>query len=457
MHTYTRVILSAAALAIATLQAHGASELLTSSSGFPSSCTSGAILERTDQGASGRVYLCGAGNTWLPLAASEISPALPSPGARAKLAPQNTAVTGTANCCLSPGEGSKWTMGAGNTYRVRMAGTIDRLRFFYGSPCGTYTGIYITVWRPDPLTGGSYDLVGQTENLLPKITRGVLNDITLSVPVPVAAGDYLGTREVGTTATNNCGPWLLTADTNLNTTYQADLATYTAYTWGAPITGQGIVIEAYSGTSPQLLTLGDSLISGYPTGHDACDGLSGAAGSWSPTTTIGAAVAAALHITWIDCGWSGQTTAQILARMTTDATSAAPRVLLLDGGVNDITGGATTAAIIANWTAELSAAQTAGMRTLALLVLPAAGYLTDTQMQKRDQVNTAIRAAAAATGATVVDAGPYVGMYKTTGPTGNTWTLQPAYDSGDHVHLTPAGYARVGDAVVDAIAGRGRR
>ncbi len=437
---------------------------------FAGSCPQPAIVSRIDQG--GALYYCVVGSNpvvWvsvpLPQAANLGAP-ITNAIANAKLSPYIAAPAAPpasgGNCCLANGVTQEWSLGYGVMWRAKWPGTVDRVRFAWNPAAGcTYTGVYVTIWRESPTVASGFDLIQVSQNLLP-LTSGLTNSVNLSPPLQVAAGDLTGTLETGSATAANCGGFTLSTDNNnvIGSYITGALSTYQGLVWnGAPnsssTSGQMPAIELYSKQSPQLVAIGDSLISGYPNNHDPCDGLAAFGGSRQPGATIGQGIAALLGWSVDDCGCSGQQTPAMLARFGSDVAANTPQWTLIEGGINDLNvSNSTAAAILSNLSAETSAAIAAKSNVVLLAILPGA-YTSNALMSVRDQVNAGL--ASLANGSTIlyVDAGPYIGVARYGGspapPAGNLWNTIASYDAGDHEHLNPAGYARVAQAVADAI------
>jgi lysophospholipase L1-like esterase len=192
---------------------------------------------------------------------------------------------------------------------------------------------------------------------------------------------------------------------------------------------------------PTLLGIGDSIIAGHP----ACFSL-------VETTPITGAnitqfAAAPRHWTWANQGMGSQTTTQIAARFTTDVVNLKPTYVLINAGVNDISGGGSKATFLANWTTMLNACQSNGFIALALLILPWTNGTT-VQMQARDDWNSSlVTLVATYTGFRSMDASSLVGVFRAGGDVGNLWDIRSDCAAGDGVHYNGTGYARIGDVV----------
>ena len=72
-------------------------------------------------------------------------------------------------------------------------------------------------------------------------------------------------------------------------------------------------------------------------------------------------------------------------------------------------------------------------------------------MATRDVFNAAAEGALESYPAIIVDASAALGQFRAGGDPGNLWDLQPAYDTGDGVHLSAAGYGVLAAQVAAAL------
>ncbi len=148
-------------------------------------------------------------------------------------------------------------------------------------------------------------------------------------------------------------------------------------------------------------------------------------------------------------GIGGQTTSQISARFTTDVVNQHPLYALINGGVNDISLGATEATFLSNWDSMLSACKSNGIFALALMIFPAT-TLNNAQMTTRDtwiaDLVTQTNGAAYASNTLILNMDSTIGQFRSGGTSGNLWDIIPSL-TPDNLHLTPAGYALVGQAI----------
>lgn len=151
-----------------------------------------------------------------------------------------------------------------------------------------------------------------------------------------------------------------------------------------------------------------------------------------------------LGATWtvISAGVGGNTTTQMVARLATDVTNAgdAEYVVVL-GGINDVLADVAAATIETNLQTIYTAIAAAGAKVVAVTITPFKTHASWTAGRQTvvDTVNTWILN-------TATDVDYAIDGYDAL-EEGTTDTLQAAYDSGDHLHLSTAGYAALGTAI----------
>ena len=138
-------------------------------------------------------------------------------------------------------------------------------------------------------------------------------------------------------------------------------------------------------------------------------------------------------------GIGGQTITQIAARFTTDAVNLSPRVVLIDGGINNLVAD-SQANYIAQWTTMLNAAQSAGMKVVAAAIFPST-IQTNASMQKRDQWTVALKSLCASySNCAILEMQEYIGKFRAGGDAGNYWDYADGL-SDDGLHLNATGNA----------------
>lgn len=152
---------------------------------------------------------------------------------------------------------------------------------------------------------------------------------------------------------------------------------------------------------------------------------------------------------WFDVnyGISGQTTTTMASRFAQNVTAKGDaNYVAIWGGINDIVANASAATIQNNLQAMYTAAQSAGTKVIAIKISP---FKTNADWSApRQAVLDAVNAwiSSSATGVDFI-ADAFTLLEDPSAPD----TLLPAYDSGDHLHLSTAGYNAVGDLVASVV------
>lgn len=180
-------------------------------------------------------------------------------------------------------------------------------------------------------------------------------------------------------------------------------------------------------TGGTVIALGDSLTYGK--------------GGPIPYTT---ALAAQLGAPWTvqNAGRNGDWAAHLWIRCQADVLPNPPTVLIVLGGVNDLTVDVRLSDTMNNLSATYRVSHEHGSRVVALTVLPAGGapdwpVTWDANLRK---LNDWIRSKPE--GVDVV-----VDTYRMLGDPIDAWRLRSEYDSGDGVHLNNRGYVVLGRTV----------
>jgi lysophospholipase L1-like esterase len=363
--------------------------------------------------------------------------------------PYDVATSGTTNWGSSL-VSSRDFITIGNKYRIRQNGTIDRIRIYIPGPVDlTYTtGFYLKIWRKN---GTNYDLVGVSNNLASSLVASDFNIIDLSTTITnVHEGDYYGYRlETRDNVTNH--PLYAKTGVTGVTTYKTDnsIPSETSYNWESQIGYAGIVvpIEFYI-QAPQVVFIGDSIIAGHPNNYSFLETTA----TTNITSTIEKQFSDLTNYTYQNMGIGGQNTSQIEARFITDVINLHPRIVIIEGGVNDLAQDVVKSTFIQNWTSILDMAQaSSGITTILVMKILPWSNGTNVQMQIRDDWNASLSTLARGySKAIVVDVSSYVGQFRSGGDVENLWDIQTIYDS-DGVHFTQAGHAQIAQALADVI------
>ena len=355
--------------------------------------------------------------------------------------------TGTANFGPNAGQSSLEALNTSHFWRVRQNGAITSASFYLPSSTGL-TALYAKIWRSN--SAGTFDFIGQSENLAASLSAG-LNTHTLATPIPnVREGDFIGFRAEWSAGAAVQNFYALNPGTSYTVLSQSSLVS--TYNWAAQSSNNVAVPLQLQMAAPWFVAIGDSLMSGRP-------GALGYADSYNigvtdaPQDSLPCYLGRALGLSYQNMGVSGQTTAQIAARIIPDCVALSPRFVLLEGGNNDLIAGLTAQSTISAYTTMLNACQSAGILSVLLIIPPFRNYgaATTAILTNRDLLNTSLANLAATYNAIIVDPNPLIGAPTSDGPPGNFWALQSQYDSGDGIHLNSAGYARIAQAVAQAL------
>ena len=140
-----------------------------------------------------------------------------------------------------------------------------------------------------------------------------------------------------------------------------------------------------------------------------------------------------------NAGVPGNTTAQMLARLSKDVLAYSPEVVTVMGGTNDVGNKVAEATVIANLTAIVDALKAANVRVILLTIPPR----TDpTFAEPIRSLNASIRTLAVSEGVALADI--YPALAQTDG------TYVPGL-TRDGLHPSAAGNAAIASVVVDAL------
>ncbi|NUW45873.1 SGNH/GDSL hydrolase family protein [Nonomuraea rhodomycinica] len=227
------------------------------------------------------------------------------------------------------------------------------------------------------------------------------------------------------------------------------------------LTGVDVIPTARHGG---VVTFGDSLTDGAGSSADADnrypDELAELlAATGTPRAVLNQGIAG--NRVTVDSAWFGE---KATARFRRDVLGQpGVRTVVILAGVNDIGIGELAAAppspifapypdvsagqVIAGLGELIRMAHAEGLRVIGATMMPVKGsaYYTDRSEAKREAVNAWIRASAA------FDA--VVDLDRVTASPADGDRLDPAYDSGDHLHLNDAGYRAVAGAIDPAELG----
>jgi len=323
--------------------------------------------------------------------------------------------------------------------RVRQTGNIQKIQFYTGSLDPALTAFYIDVWR---YNGSTFDRV-QHFNATSQIVGGQIETVFCTPSLAVLEGDY-----IGMSYTCSGVPTPFVTATNLGS-----LASYftnadpgsTAVNWTAQSSTNFFVpIHIYM-QAPHMVAIGNSIMSGVPYHNSYISPTI----SNSLSSSIPYKVEQSLNIVAQNMGLGGNTTTQMLARFHNDVVEGKPTVALIEGGVNDVYFGATTATVISNYKAMLDSCVANSIKPYVLLILPWTNG-TNSQNMQVDTINYKIDSMITASYPTgrIIDCRPLVGEFRSGGTAGNYWDIQAAYDY-DGVHFTVPGNTVIAAAIAE--------
>ncbi len=145
----------------------------------------------------------------------------------------------------------------------------------------------------------------------------------------------------------------------------------------------------------------------------------------------------------INLGRSGDKTSDMLARFQADVINRGDAdYVLIWGGVVDVYT-STTGDTETNLQAMYTMAHTAGIKVVAVNITPLNDVSTPNKI-KLLEINSWIQA-------TAINVDYVADAYTAIEDPDNPGNILPVYDSGDHVHLSNAGYAVVAEAIYNAV------
>ncbi|MHB1462728.1 MAG: beta strand repeat-containing protein, partial [Armatimonadota bacterium] len=226
-----------------------------------------------------------------------------------------------------------------NSTRIRQDGTITKVRF-WNTLVGGAEEIVVRIWRK---VGTTWQLVGQTENLVSKLTpsNDAMNTVVLSQPIyGVKQGDWIAMRSITKGSTR--GVMTYSTITGATQTY----VTYGKWNdggiiWtGATSSAQPALCQVFM-EAPNMVGIGDSLMEGVKSGSNAGAAFIKLNGNEAVVpiprnSVMGYASEKLGSRTFQNMGWGGEKSNFTDDRFAADCVALAPKYAVILVGVNDI-------------------------------------------------------------------------------------------------------------------------
>jgi lysophospholipase L1-like esterase len=324
-------------------------------------------------------------------------------------------------------------------------GTISKFKFNFTSlgsaPWNTSVNIYIYRFN-----GTTYDIIYQ-EDVISKITNSnSIFTVDLATPVSILEGDLIAYYAAGT-STNTMHGLVKAA----NSTRYITGAPANPQNWNAGTGNTLVSIIHCLGVAPMIIGIGDSIMESYPL-HTSMVDLA------YTTIDISKSWLYKLHgldnrFIYQNCGAGGETSTAILGRFNRDVVLKKPRFVVINGGVNDIVGGAITkATFLSNMEDMLDACVTNSIIPIIWKIMPWTNG-SNANMQKRDDWNTDLETlfnTYSIDGKIIIDWDSDLGQFRAGGDAGNLWDIKVTYDN-DGVHFNETGYAKIASVMLTKI------
>jgi lysophospholipase L1-like esterase len=326
--------------------------------------------------------------------------------------------------------------------RIRQNGDITKVKMYIPNTAdwGNLTSYYFQVWRKD---GATYDVIGE-EDISASLVINQINTVTLSTPITVQEGDFIGIY-IGGDVDDSCYG-VAGYTTGLRYDSGSKVSTVN-FDWDSkPVLAYVIPIEVFI-QAPLIIGIGDSIMAGH-TNHYSY--IESTFTDDIPNQIMYQLAALDANFVYQNMGIGGQNSAQILARFSNDVVDKKPRYVVIMAGVNDLALGVLKATYLTNMTAILDLCSTNSIVPIIIKILPWSNG-SNLQLQTRDDWMTDLQSLVATySGAFWVDCDSEIGQFRIGGDPGNLWDIQTIYND-DGVHLLLNGYAKIAELIKDLL------
>lgn len=350
----------------------------------------------------------------------------------------------TINTAASNIQNGRDYLNDANEYRIRQTGSITQIKLYID---GVPANIIFKVWRLNG--GGTFDLVGQSQDFAGSVAGSSLNTIVLNTPIAVQEGDFTGVYVNGGASALTANTGVTGASLRYFTSQASDPADFRGA--GAAAASIAVPIECHL-QAPSLVHIGDSRVAGHPAHFAYTEST-----ILSDISSTAASQLKSINgFSYQNMGVGSQTSGNVDSRFAADVIALKPKAVVIEVGVNDVSVGVSQATFIANYTSILDQCAAEGITPIIVKITPWHGS-TNTQAQTLDDFNDALVSLAAAyPDAIVVDAAPQLGEERIGGsptpPPGNLWNGAAVYRA-DTVHWNADGNGVIAAAIQNAVDG----
>lgn len=344
-----------------------------------------------------------------------------------------------------------------NLGRIQQNGFIDHFSFKLGVTPFNLTSFYLDIWRQVDSTWNRVYREDFIVNLY-SYSAGDIANFSPSTNWYVLTGDYIGYGEIANSSNPGDSGYLFYANNSgvAGATYFLSTNPNTnAFDWktNASVSSSSYfaLIKAYM-KSPSIVTIGDSIIAGHPSSYSFVEN----------STTYVSNYSICDNLTWVvgascaNVGIGGQTSTQIANRFGVDVVNRSPSIIVIEGGVNDISGGAITeATFLNNWQTMLNMTRDNGNLTTVVVPILCWTNGNDVQLTKIDTWNGDLMNLTGNYSNVVVlnNYKPTMCINRTSGYPSNYWNITPSY-SADGIHFNQAGYGELARLIALKLNGK---
>jgi lysophospholipase L1-like esterase len=334
--------------------------------------------------------------------------------------------------------------------RIRKTGYLEYISLYYvdNTPANT-DSVKLQIWRENPTNTFTkihiYDITAFTKG------QGTGTKTIVLPSLDVQEGDYLGFEII-----NNAANLVLRGVTDgINyykcvaiSTYTYAGATGATFAWKSlGSTLEASVIVNANMINPQLVAIGDSIVSGI--GSDTYSFVDTIQSNLlNPQNCITGQLATLnANLSYQNLGVSGDEIVTINGdiqspfRFYQQAMLSRPKIVVINGGINDIAGGQTNSVIVANALNMVDLSNDIGAFSIYLHITPWNTGTTQ-QMQNRDAIKVLINQGMATRQGVAIDLDTILGKFRVGGDVGNLWDYKDGLNF-DAVHPNTAGYAAI--------------